>query len=368
MDKAISKAENTKIKERSSYWDSIKGVLIILVVFAHCLYALQDKHINDLIVDSIYYFHMPAFVFVSGFFSKSERCRSRESILFLLIAYLLFMIPFIFWRTFNGSSIKLIHPYYSAWYLLALVVWRIIVPYIAKFKHPLIATVVFSVLVGFWGTVNGETAFAVNKVVTFLPYFMAGYLLSQDVVDNKIKSRKKTIKLAVGLSAVTLGFVVEAWSYKALHITGGDLLPGKYSAFNFEEPLSRIMIIIVSALFITGFLFLSTDKKIPFITMAGRNSLTIYLFHRIFTLIFSHYMVGYRARTQIIASVVCTIAIVLVFGNDFVSQKINTFIKNCAHSISFVSEETRKDKIYKIITLSMLGLTFVIPIIVKFVK
>ena len=61
---------------RSNSWDNIKGLLILLVVFGHCLWDLQDRHWNDLIVDGIYFFHMPAFVFVSGYFSKSERSRT----------------------------------------------------------------------------------------------------------------------------------------------------------------------------------------------------------------------------------------------------------------------------------------------------
>ena len=73
----------SKLSFRSSYWDNIKGFLIILVVFAHCLYDFQDDALIGAIVKSIYLFHMPAFIFVSGFFGKSERSRSSKSILTL---------------------------------------------------------------------------------------------------------------------------------------------------------------------------------------------------------------------------------------------------------------------------------------------
>ena len=64
--------------ERSPYWDNIKGFLIALVVFAHCLYAFQSFRLNDVLVDAIYFFHMPAFVFTSGYFSKSKRASRAE--------------------------------------------------------------------------------------------------------------------------------------------------------------------------------------------------------------------------------------------------------------------------------------------------
>ena len=54
-------------KQRSLYWDTLKGILIILVVFGHCGTALGDK-----LISSIYIFHMPLFVLISGYFSKKQ--------------------------------------------------------------------------------------------------------------------------------------------------------------------------------------------------------------------------------------------------------------------------------------------------------
>ena len=57
--------------------NNIKGLLMLLTVFAHILYQLQDKSSAvNATVDCIYMFHMPAFVFVSGYFGKSERSRN----------------------------------------------------------------------------------------------------------------------------------------------------------------------------------------------------------------------------------------------------------------------------------------------------
>ena len=65
------------VKERSFYWDNIKGFLILLVVFAHILYQFQSMSGGiKATVDYIYMFHMPAFVFVSGYFGKDERAGS----------------------------------------------------------------------------------------------------------------------------------------------------------------------------------------------------------------------------------------------------------------------------------------------------
>ena len=78
-------------KQRSAYWDNIKGFLMLLTVFGHILFQLQDSSaVIDVTVDIIYMFHMPAFVFVSGYFGKSERSHSFESIIKLLFLFFIF--------------------------------------------------------------------------------------------------------------------------------------------------------------------------------------------------------------------------------------------------------------------------------------
>ena len=58
--------------ERDYLYDNIKGILIILVVLCHFLgYAMikSDTVVRSFII-FIYYFHMPLFIFISGYFSK----------------------------------------------------------------------------------------------------------------------------------------------------------------------------------------------------------------------------------------------------------------------------------------------------------
>lgn len=370
MDKILKIGNNsTDTKKRSAYWDNIKGILIISVVIIHSIYSLQDSTINNLIFDALIFFNMPAFVFVSGYFSKSERSRSTNAILRLLVSYFLFMLPFLLYNTYLGKEPKIIHSYYSEWFLMALVFWRLITPYLAKFKGIMPAMIIFSVLIGFWGTVNGELAFATNKIVVFWPYFMAGYLLKKDTVENKIKTIKTPVKLLAGGAALAGAGLIEALSHKMLNITDNDFLPNKYSGFNLEDPLSRISIIAVSTLMIIAFLLLSVEKNIPIITKAGKNSLVIFLFHRIFTLAYCNIAEDFSVGYQLLGAAICTTLIVLVFGNNFVSNIVNSFIDNCAASISFLpDEDKKKSRIYRIILFTLLTIAFVVPICVGFIR
>lgn len=53
--------------QRVHYIDTLKGVLIILVVLGHCGTALSTNMLS-----SIYAFHMPLFILISGYLSKKS--------------------------------------------------------------------------------------------------------------------------------------------------------------------------------------------------------------------------------------------------------------------------------------------------------
>lgn len=61
---------------RSSYWDNAKGILIFLVLIGHFIMTYRPL---KPIFDSIYLFHMPAFLFISGLFSKKSSLTPKKN-------------------------------------------------------------------------------------------------------------------------------------------------------------------------------------------------------------------------------------------------------------------------------------------------
>ena len=81
--------------ERDYFFDNIKAVLIFFVVLGHFLLPIHEEGILVLIKRLIYVFHMPLFVFVSGYFSKRIYKDGRfnfKKILYLIKAYIVFVI------------------------------------------------------------------------------------------------------------------------------------------------------------------------------------------------------------------------------------------------------------------------------------
>lgn len=84
-----------KVKERSLLFDNIKTVLIILVVLGHALEEISLEHEYGIIRACIYSFHMPAFIFISGYFSGGVGTQKKVKKLLLIVGYLIsYLIPF----------------------------------------------------------------------------------------------------------------------------------------------------------------------------------------------------------------------------------------------------------------------------------
>ena len=83
-----------KVKERSLLFDNIKTVLIILVVLGHAFEEISLEHGYGIIRACIYSFHMPAFIFISGYFSGGGT-QTKVKKLLLIVGYLIsYLIPF----------------------------------------------------------------------------------------------------------------------------------------------------------------------------------------------------------------------------------------------------------------------------------
>lgn len=80
------------MKERNYLFDNLKFLLIVLVVFGHSLEEISLAQDYAIIRAWIYSFHMPAFVFISGYFSKSVRRGegARKTIINCAIPYFIF--------------------------------------------------------------------------------------------------------------------------------------------------------------------------------------------------------------------------------------------------------------------------------------
>ena len=346
--------ENNNNKKRSTYWDNIKGLLMLLTVFAHILFQLQDRsEVFNTTVDLIYMFHMPAFVFVSGFFGKSERSHSFESILKLILLYFVFnsIMGFIY------GFYSLLHPMYSYWYLIALIVWRLTAHHIARFKEINLILFIIALFAGFYPSI--DNTFAAARIIGFYPYYMSGYLLSKEKSDV-LTSKKYAKRAAIGFGAAAASALIAVWAYSYFDFTDSALQMGAY-----DDPIGafgRIVLYIIAFLAIYALRCFSVERKIPFLTMFGRNTLWIFILHRPLTLLLSDYMTKVPVVWVIIISVLAAVAICIILGNDITAKLMNRFADGCTEI--FNSSEKKKFDLSKLVVLGV-GLFFIVNVLMQ---
>lgn len=320
------------MKERNLLWDNYKGVLIFLVVFAHFLYSYSQAHIGTLVNDivvAIYLFHMPAFIFCSGYLSKSENSKSAKSLTKLLVIYAIFNTLMMVFKYFiNGSSINLLVPYNSYWYLLSLICWRILIKYFDGTKYLLPISIIIALLLGFYPEFTN--VLSVKRTIAFFPFFIMGYKYTPKMLNDAIKN-KTTLKTILSiLVAIIFGIIL-------LIIVGkfnftNILLMSKYT--NKLDIFKRLFMFGVSATAIVLLLLVLPNKKLPLITKLGRNSLTIYVIHRFITILFVELLPtkGY-SKIYIIYGLIASIITVLILSSDKLNKLINKIVDSITNLI-----------------------------------
>ena len=128
---------------------------------------------------------MPAFIFCSGFFSKSENSKSTQSLLKLFLYYLIFNTGMmVFMHCYKGEQfhfLQFFQPYFSYWYLLSLIYWRILIIYV-DIEHQT-STILKSFAISL---MNGYSKYLSNNIVSlrrtivFFPFFILGYFFSKE--------------------------------------------------------------------------------------------------------------------------------------------------------------------------------------------
>ena len=324
--------ENSNLYPRSFYWDNCKGFLIILVVFAHFLYGLQEqRNWNSILVQIIYMFHMPAFVFVSGYFSKRESSHNLRSILFLGVAYFLYTSGFILFNLHQGiPELSLTYPYYSAWYILALIIWRLLTPYLAKIRGVEVILIVISILSGYW--TEFDLKYTAVKVIVFYPFFMAGYLLQSDTVD-RLQRYVSNKRIVTGVLMLFVAITCGILSKRYFSVTIQDMLPNYYVRQGLQPALARFSVLVTSGICIVTMLIFSVEKQIPLLTKIGKNSLSVYLLHRPVTLWFTSMVLYNPEQEQFIKAFIGTFLVIIIFGSDFIANKLKLFLNTCVDAL-----------------------------------
>lgn len=323
-------------KERDYIFDNSKGVLTFLVVYGHLIeyFIFRSSEAVQYIYSGIYMFHMPIFVFISGYFSKKN---SEKRIIQLFVTYMLWqkiifpLVTSIMMGTSYSDELNAIfHPEGSYWYVLSLVIWKLIVPYFSHIKFSFIIAILAGVLVGTTEMKMNLSLFSFGRTVVFFPFFIAGYFVTKERLYQIINRIKKHWGIILFIIVTMIGIYILYGSKDFLleekYIN--RILYGKYIYKNIYGRdlvgiVVRFMLYIVQfALIILFFTFMPDTNTI--FTRFSRKSLAIYLTHfMLFRYINETYLkeiVYVDGMTVLCIGLIVTLVYCIFFSSGFITK------------------------------------------------
>lgn len=295
---------------RNLHIDATKGVLIFLVVLGHYLERLigWNEPLNQAILGSIYFVHMPAFIFISGMFFKEEKI--LEKLIYFLSLYLPFQILFQLLDAFYSGSlwnwsfhlVWFTKPYWVLWYLFSMVAWTVFAFFLKKTVYPVLFSLILALLIG-CSSINNYS-YSIGRIFVFLPFFMAGAVYGKTIFQYISQLSYAKLFAVIALLIITAVAAISHYSYYWLF---GSLSYFQLHVDLWQGMLIRSVLMLLSAMGILSLFVLTQNFKRPWIGL-GQKTLPVYILHGFVIIVLTHQLsFKYSVEINIFISLVLAI-------------------------------------------------------------
>lgn len=204
--------QNEHTKQRDAFFDNAKYLAILLVAIGHSWEPLKgDSRVLQGLYMVVYSFHMPAFIIISGYFSRSfdlSPARLKRLLTGVALPYIVFEIAYsLFSRYANDDPhqrITLLDPLYLTWFLCALFIWRLTTPIWKLVRHPLPIALGIAMLASCTPDMTDD--FDLQRLAQFLPYFVLGLVLKPEHFQLVRRREARILAVPVFVGAVLFGW------------------------------------------------------------------------------------------------------------------------------------------------------------------
>jgi len=306
--------------------DNIRFFLILLVVTGH-MFETFSGTVSGVVYKIIYSFHMPAFVFITGYFAKFS---ARRILGRFVPLYLIFQIVYLFFneKIINQSadtvSVQFTTPFWHLWFLLSVIIFYLLIPLIDtddrnKMIVCILASGCVALLAGYDGTVGYYLS--LSRTIVFLPFFCLGYYCKKSGEKDRWNSGLEKNKIGVIAFAFIVIVLEEILFYKRDFSANVFYQSMPYSATATGVKL-RIAFYVCSVAWILLLFLLVPDRRIPFISELGRNTMSVYLLHGFVKLMIQKYgVLHYSERMNVIMAIIISLACIVLFNHAFLFRR-----------------------------------------------
>lgn len=301
--------------DRIYLYDNIKGLLIILVVFAHLLEPANTlTGIAKYIYLLIYSFHMPAFVYVTGVFSSFK---PKKDFVRLILPYIVFQFLYVIFAVYvlkDKVKPPLTTPYWLMWFLPCTFLWRFVDSILKKTGTKVYCVLIpvffaLALLAGKCGKI-GHT-FSLSRLICFMPFFMLGSALGV----------KKRINKSYAVFCL-VGYIICFALYVLFKLN--DITPDvfyytySYKAMNYSA-LIRLWIMLAAVLATLCLVAFMPDKR-TYLCRLGQNSVCIYLLHGFIVKLLNKIQINLSVSLKIVLALLLALIITYVLSLPIVKK------------------------------------------------
>lgn len=265
---------------RDPWFDNAKMLLVTLVVVGHSWVLLpEDTLARNWFYDFLYLWHMPAFVMVTGYLSRSfswSRRHLGRLLTMVVVPYIVFEALMSTFRVEvggeRGIDTLFLEPHWPMWFLAALFFWRLATPLLRNVPFVLVPAVVVS-LVG--GLLPGDVL-DLGRVTGMLPFFVLGLVLRPAHLELLRGRPARAVAGTLLLTAFTAAPLIDGrlrteWLYWR---SGYDAMAVSFT----EGALVRLALLVVASVLALSALAL-VPRTTTWFTALGGASMVVYLFH-----------------------------------------------------------------------------------------
>lgn len=269
--------------DQESFFYNLRFMLIVCVLAGNALEPLITRFAGaEALFLWIYTFHMPLFVWVTGYFAKPsiQGVSGRNVLKQIALQYLLFQTLYALMdaTVFHTPHMRLsfFAPYLLLWFLASHFCWRLLVRLTISWKpvYRLIASIALGVIAGYL-PVDGFWL-SCSRTFVFLPFFVIGYDYGAAIRARLLPGWGR--RVAAILSVALLIYI----AYGGLNIPQGWLFGSKtYAELGHQEWYAGIFRLGVYLLeIISATLFLAWVPNLTSkLTDLGRRTLYVFLLH-----------------------------------------------------------------------------------------
>ncbi|WP_241961168.1 acyltransferase family protein [Salinibacterium hongtaonis] len=323
---------------RVPLWDNARFIAVTLVVVGHGIQRqMAESDVALVIYLAIYTFHMPAFAIISGYFSKSAPPGERQMVKVITDILLPYFIMETIWtvvKLLQGTGeVNPTTPSWTLWFLLALGIFRLILPYLALLKWPLLLAIAVSVGVGYFA--NVDNTLSLSRAFGILPFFVLGWRLREWGLVDRWRFATTSLwwarSVAIALFAALITVLaVYADLWREIDLRFWLFYDESYSDLGGQwwSGFVRLALIALAVLFSAAF-FVLVPRSTTAITKLGQGTMYVYLLHSfvLYPLRESTFLRDHSSVPWIIATIVGCVLLSVVLASKPVRRVFRPLVE-----------------------------------------